>query len=810
MRAWSGAVTSVQRRFRVRGSVGPPLVASCGFAEGCGLSVLAMAVVDVALHQAVSNASPAATIHSFVDDWQTVACDFPTWSQADQAVQQFAGSWDMELDPAKAIAWATTTQDRALLRSQGARVVLDARNLGGHCSYSRRCTNYTVTQRIKSMAGMWTKLARSCAPYERKVSALMTVAWPRGLHGAEAVNLGEKWLAGLRTRAMEGIGCRKPGANPLLQLGLISPTSCDPGYKLLESSVMACRSWGSKETIQGLLDDNAVGAGMVKTGPAWVLLRRMVQVGISWCPTVSSFQDQLGELDVWNIPIQELQFRLRVAWHDWIAERVGHRPGFQGLHRCDPMTARSLCSNMSADSRALVHIALNGTFWTEDHLYHISEADSPRCRWCAARDGCYHRIWCCPHFAAVRAQVFARHPGSNSYAQPETMPECQAQHAWPCEPPELRRLWRRLIQLPDTCHVRQPFAAGNALHLFTDGACLLPAVPQLRLAAWAVCSAVPLNAEPVIVAGGPLAGLVQTAFRAELSAVLAAILVAISRAKPCWVYCDCQGVVDRVQGYMQGFPRPTNRGRNSDLWQRIFDAVQQAGPLLRAIVKVRAHQDPAQAVDQREAWLRHNNHLVDRAADALNKAREPEFQELWERVRKGWVLESLRAQFVLDLHKSIAMAAVGSVEPSRPLGTDPGVRGKPVLSCPVAPNEELGRVSSMFGYQFVQVLSNWIRLHCHAGAGQQARWISMLQILVLFNRDTGLQPPLFHSRSRRWVIPGFHPEADLIEVDMGRRLQWWNRCFKAVVQAHGGSCHFEETRPFSTTLLIRMQSVVVE
>ena len=81
-----------------------------------------------------------------------------------------------------------------------------------------------------------------------------------------------------------------------------------------------------------------------------------------------------------------------------------------------------------------------------------------------------------------------------------------------------------------------------------------------------------------MVAGGQLAGLLQTAFRAELAAVLAAIRVAARKSAPCWVYSDCQGVVDRVQGFWNGFPRPSTRGRNSDLWARIFDAVLSLKP----------------------------------------------------------------------------------------------------------------------------------------------------------------------------------------------------------------------------------------
>ena len=317
VRSWSGAVSAVQRRFRARGSVGPPLLACCGFAEGCGLSVLAMALVDLALHQTVANASCGATIHSFVDDWQTLAVDAPSLALADRAVQTFAQEWDMELDPAKAIAWATTPHHRAALRSGGERVVLDARNLGGHCSYSRRCTNFTVTQRIQGMADLWPKLALSRAPYPQKLSALMTVAWPRGLHGCEAVRLGENWFRGLRTRALEGLGRRKPGA---IHLSLASPTACDPGFKALEAAVMACRYWSKRDAVAPLLDDMVSGRGRVKTGPAAVLVYRMTQSAYPGLPVTARFMISLA---TWTsgMPLSR-KCSFASSWHGKTGARI--------------------------------------------------------------------------------------------------------------------------------------------------------------------------------------------------------------------------------------------------------------------------------------------------------------------------------------------------------------------------------------------------------------------------------------------------------------------------------------------------------
>lgn len=42
IKAWMSGLAQMTRRFSIRGGVGPPLKSSTGFAEGCGLSVVAM------------------------------------------------------------------------------------------------------------------------------------------------------------------------------------------------------------------------------------------------------------------------------------------------------------------------------------------------------------------------------------------------------------------------------------------------------------------------------------------------------------------------------------------------------------------------------------------------------------------------------------------------------------------------------------------------------------------------------------------------------------------------------------------------
>ena len=55
---------------------------------------------------------------------------------------------------------------------------------------SRKHTNGTQTKRLDAMQAMWSRLKLSASPYELKVRAIRTAAWPRGLHAIAATTIG--------------------------------------------------------------------------------------------------------------------------------------------------------------------------------------------------------------------------------------------------------------------------------------------------------------------------------------------------------------------------------------------------------------------------------------------------------------------------------------------------------------------------------------------------------------------------------------------------------------------------------------------
>ena len=93
--------------------------------------------------------------------------------------------------------------------------------------------------------------------------------------------------------------------------------------------------------------------------------------------------------------------------------------------------------------------------------------------------------------------------------------------------------------------------------MFVDGSCLLPQHRPLRNAAWAVAlAASSFQSTPQVLQAGPLPGILQTRFRAEIYAFLAAVMCVEASVGCFCIWSDCAGVVSRVLRFLQGCPKP--------------------------------------------------------------------------------------------------------------------------------------------------------------------------------------------------------------------------------------------------------------
>ena len=197
------------------------------------------------------------------DDWKATGREPSQVVSALQAVDRFAGIWDLAVDPAKSAAWASSPEARKQLRASGLSVVLASRDLGGQASSTRGRSNAVITSRIASLDAVWPRLASSPSPYRAKVSALSTAVWPRALYGCSTAQLAKSHFQRLRTGALRGLQAQKPGANPLIHLSLVEYPVADPAFFALRQCFHDLIRHGSREGMAPVAQELLSGATVV-------------------------------------------------------------------------------------------------------------------------------------------------------------------------------------------------------------------------------------------------------------------------------------------------------------------------------------------------------------------------------------------------------------------------------------------------------------------------------------------------------------------------------------------------------------------
>ena len=769
----------------VQGSVGPPLLA------------------DAALHSFLSREVPQAALSTYMDDWKATARCPDTVVLPIQTAERFATLWDITIDHAKTIAWSTDKSSRKTLSAAGYPVTMSAaRDLGGQTSATTARTNSVLTARIASLDEVWPRLICSPAGYGAKIMALKVAAWPKALYGSSNTQVGRQHFQRLRTGALQGLHCRKPGANPLLHLSMVEFSLADPGFFVLRQSFLDLLRYGSVESFAPVAQELLQGTSELETGQVAVLLARCHEIGIVWDTAISMFRDAFGPLCAFTVAPQELEARLVRGWQSSVSQQVARRPGFEGLDRADAQLTKRLAAEFPADDQALLRVSLNGTFFTEDALHHIGESDLPACPCCGQRDSVSHRVWHCRALEGARSRAMQGFP-----VEPTLLPSCLSLHARALRPESQDAVHRCLL---DICEPRPPFlnmpATNEICDLYTDGSCLFPHVPCLRLASWAVTAAQPEGGSAKIVAVGLLPGLVQTAFRSEIVAVLCALQAGIRSGCRVRIWSDCLGVVRRVNGFLQNL-RVSPTSRNADLWFRVKNALEDIGDNFLGPHKVSAHMNYLEAEDEVTRWQYFNNQLVDQAACRANLDRPIAFWDQWEQLRRQWTYHCLVAKQVMRVHVAVGRAVRDWKRPSVP-GTirqpDPLV---PVMDIPTCSEDRLRDVYRKFGRPFTQTLLTWLRLVVHSGRSTEARWISYVQLYIAFMEATSFRPPFCRTSSKQWYCVGNDPVLLLREVELSRRVTCFQQQIKECVRAAGGVLSSMAIRPASEFLQVRLHSV---
>ena len=281
LHAWQMFLDRNQRRFQIRGGLGEPISSVNGMPEGCGLSTVAMCLIDLSLHAFFKAFQPEVMSFSFVDNFAVLADTAAALYRAWIAFLSFCEMWRVEPDADKTLAWALNKPDVALLNGTDLRVVTDLKDLGAYYTFSHRRAHKKIVQgKSADLHSEWSKLRRVAAPYHQKLEALFVKFWPSVFYGTAICSVTEAEIMHLRTTASRAIQAHRAGSNPLLRLSLSANILADPGFfrtwAVLQDLRRLCRKSPQLVTLWRRFHENrSSGCGTILSDhadlrPAWM------------------------------------------------------------------------------------------------------------------------------------------------------------------------------------------------------------------------------------------------------------------------------------------------------------------------------------------------------------------------------------------------------------------------------------------------------------------------------------------------------------------------------------------------------------
>lgn len=664
LRAWSSALCRMERRFSIRGSVSQAIRSTTGMAEGCSLSVVGTVACNQLIDTYIKQRSPMVRLLSYVDNLELAAKEPHALLQGTKALTDILELLDLQVDKKKTYLWSTEGTFRKVFLNHGYQIKTAARDVGAHMQYTRQATNFTITQKIEAFQDRWKSLALSPATYEQKIRAIKAVAWPNMLHGISSAHLGDKWYEDMRTSSMRALKEHRPGCSPPIHLSLIEHPSVDPGFHALWQTILQCRAYMCLEVCMPQF--TRLAAALRKkpeVGPCSVVYHRLTKLHWFW-DEGGFFRDAWGSpVCLWNSPIQELASRVVEAWRYKVACDASTRQTFAGLSECCAAFTIEGMTNQPRD-RAVLRSALNGTFFTADHLKHRDTPGDTRCKMCHQQDSLFHRYWECEALHVCR-----RHLTDVQQQAIKEMPPATHLQGWFPLPTEVHGFRRMLDSLPsfEHCILSNDLVAtcpSEPAHYFTDGSCHRPQDKVARICGWGVVLANPLDLwDFVPIAAGCLRGRHQTVVRAEITAAAAAVRDAVQKGHHFCLWSDNARVVALMQSMLANPDRTWSRKQpNHDCINSLAAEMRAGTHLCLGAFKVASHQQTCQTTVPTERWCFQGNEAADQVAAHAFQG-QPALMQQWSNLCNHLDrLRDLRSRF----HQMILEIGISCISKAKP------------------------------------------------------------------------------------------------------------------------------------------------
>eukprot|EP00438_Fugacium_kawagutii_P017138 Skav217501 [mRNA] locus=scaffold1908:258586:268404:+ [translate_table: standard] len=565
-----------------------------------------------------------------------------------------------------------------------------------------------------------------------------------------------------------------------------APESSGASFYALWMSVVAFRRYADPSVTYPIMDSlfrDGRDPSHQTPGPCQALAERLTEIGWTWYQDGWFFDHDRLAIHVLDSPVHLLKQRIQQAWRARVLAIAAQRPSMEGLQHADVDFTMQGVHSKSEEDQGILRLVFNGAFYTRDRLCRSGTVDSGQCPWCPHQDSVYHRHFECPALEHCRTT-----PVDTS-----ALPPCTLNHGWFQEPAAVPSLRTHLCQLPDTsCEWALSTPDMAVLHLFTDGSCLEPREPRLRLATWA-CVCANLEADTFVpLSRGAVPGLLQTATRAEATAAISAVAFALHHRKPFIIWLDNAKVFKTLEAFRCGKPPSSRMHKDHDLWHRLWSLVTEANAqqLFIRAVKVRAHESHAATTDPVELWALQGNEAADAEALAARRDLPGPLLASWglvadEHAAQVAIKAALHARYIEVGKWAISHGSTDSAEPSPDAAQDLADHAAsesqpaedpdlhPILVPMPAwdtrkPNVDLGAYGS--------IVFDWL-LSLTNQPATGTFWFTTYQILILFQRETGRIGPARRGTTKFWYSGEDH-WTDLAAFCFLQQAKWMGQFIK--------------------------------
>lgn len=382
----------------------------------------------------------------------------------------------------------------------------------------------------------------------------MSGIWPQCLHGSETCVVPKSVLKRLRTQAGRVASIAKQGVSPWLACSVGSPQLVDPEFCLLVQRLRLFRlMWRDFPDARPRMRKGLCALRSATRGVSFLLSKLR---SFEWIVQGLMASDDHGRcFHLVNTPLKAVKRVLETSWLQKVGSNLTHRKDCGEIQVIDAELSK-VWQRFPLGDRSLLLSQLTGVTFTRDCLAHAEGVQaSNACPLCGEPDSRLHRAKYCVAGGALRASLLKELDG-------QSLPD----HTW------AYGIWDETVGLRDwqaqLCGLELPQVFTSSCEarqfVFTDGSCLFPTKPKLRLSGGAVILASP-GAYQVVWAG-IVPGLDQSSYWAEVLA----ICVAVGSFGKVTIFCDNSAVVRiaerllRLPAWQRGHRLPHE---HRDLWE---------------------------------------------------------------------------------------------------------------------------------------------------------------------------------------------------------------------------------------------------